>query len=308
MPRRPDTFIIGGAKCGTTSLYEYLRRHPEVFMSPAKEPRYFSADLISTAGADLRYGVDEERYLALFEQARDEKRLGEASVRYLFSAEAPRLIRDFQPDAYVIAMLRNPVDMLYSMHQQRLADGMEDIDDFEQAIAVDDDRLAGRRVPRGRNPLLTVYKPRARFAEQLPRWLETFAERVHIIVFEDFIADPAAHFRRLLEFLEVDPDWQPASFDARNPSHAPRSRTLLSLTKSAVPQWITWQLLPRLIGDRSTRALVRRYRHSPINRRPARRPPMSADLRRRLEAEFSDDVGRLSAMLGRDMRSFWFGR
>jgi hypothetical protein len=307
MPKRPDLFIIGAAKAGTTSLYEYLRGHPEVFMSPAKEPRYFAPDLDSGSGHDLRYPDDEDRYLALFEGARDEKRLGEASVRYIYSVEAPRLINEFQPGAFIVAMLRNPVEMLYSMHNQRLSDGEEEITDFEQALAAESARRQGHGVPPGVNPLLTLYRERAKFGEQLPRWFDTFGrERVHVIIFEDMVVDPAGTFHRLLEFLDVDPEYRPESFAAHNQSHAPRSRLLLRLTKSRVPQWIAWRMLPRLVGDRATRAMVRGFRHSPINRRSAPRAPLRPELRRRLEDEFAPDVALVGQLLGRDLAALWF--
>ncbi len=306
MSKKPDLFIIGAAKCGTTSVYEWLKGHPEVFMSPAKEPRYFATDLLSKSR--WHYPDDEARYLALFEKATDEKRLGEASVRYIYSRTAPALIRDFQPKPYIVAMLRNPVDMLYSLHQQRLADGVEDITDFEEALTADEDRRGGRRVPNGGNPLLALYKPRARFAEQLEPWLATFGKRLHIIVLEDLIASPEVEWSRLLEFLDVDSTYRLDSFAAHNISHAPRSQRLLRLTKSRVPQWLVWEAMPRVMGDRLTRRLLRGYRYSAISRKPAQRRPMTAELRARLDQEFAPDVKRLSAMLGRDFASLWFGR
>lgn len=309
MSRRPDLFIIGAAKCGTTSLYEYLRGHPDVFMSPSKEPRYFAPDLDSGSGHKLRFGKDLDRYLALFEEAGNEIRLGEASVRYIYSQEAPRLIKEFQPDARIVAMIRNPVDTIYSMHNQRVSEGTEEITDFEQALAAEEDRLAGRGLPAGAVPGLSVYRPRARFGEQLPRWFETFGhEQVHVIVFEDMVRDPAAVFRRLLEFLDVDPEYQPESFAAYNRSHAPRSHLLRSLTKARVPQWLVWELLPRLVGDRRTRGMVRAFRHSGLNRRAAPRPPLAPGLRRQLEDEFAPDVARLGELLGRDLAALWWKR
>lgn len=308
MSRKPDLFIIGAAKCGTTSLYEYVRGHPQVFMTRAKEPRYFAPDLaIGTSGHDLNYPHDEARYLALFADARDEKRLGEASVRYIYSREAPRLIAEFQPRPYIVAMIRNPVDMIYSMHNQRVSEGHEDITDFEQALAAEADRREGRRIPAGSNRHLSIYRDRARFSGQLQRWFDTFGrERVHVIVFEDMVADPAAVFRRVLEFIEVDPDYQPQSFTAYNKSHAPRSRLLRSLTRSRLPQWIVWHAMPRLVGDRATRSMVRGFRHSSINRRPAPRSPLPPELRRQLEQEFADDVAATGAMLDRDLAGLWF--
>ena len=308
MTRRPDLFIIGAAKCGTTSLYEYLKDHPDVFMSPAKEPRYFAPDLASAGvGHDLVYGKDEDRYMGLFSEARDEKRLGEASVRYIYSSSAPGLIRDFQPRPYIIAMLRNPVDVVHSMHNQRWSEGAEEIADFEQALAAEEDRKAGRGIPPGSNPMLAVYRDRARFGKQLPRWFETFGpERIHVIIFEDMVRDPAGTFRRVLEFLEVDPDYQPESFAIHNPRHQPRNMALRSLLNSRLPQWFAWSVMPRLLGDRATRGLVRRFRHSRFNRKPAAKTAMRPEVRRRLEAEFAPDVASLSKLLGRDLAQVWW--
>ena len=306
--RRPDLFIVGAPKCGTTSLYEYLKGHPEVFMSPRKEPRYFAPELMTGAeGKNLRYGVDEERYLDLFSEARDEKRLGEASVRYLYSEQAPGLIRQFEPGAFIVVMIRNPVDMIYSLHAHRVSGGGEEITDFEQALAAEEERRLGRGIRPDSNALANVYRDRGRFAEHLPRWFETFGrERVHVIVFEDMVRDAAGEFRRLLEFLEIDPDYQPESFDAYNPRHKPRSEAVRGLLRSRLPQWLLWSALPRVVGERRAQALVRPFRR--FNRRPAERQQMSAQLQTRLEAEFTPDVARLSEMLGRDLAALWWGR
>jgi Sulfotransferase family len=306
--RRPDLFIVGAPKCGTTSLYQYLKGHPEVFMSVAKEPRYFSPDdALGASGHALRHGRDLERYLDLFADAREEKRLGEASVGYIYSRLAPGLIHEFQPDARIVVMLRNPVDMIYSLHGQRLSEDREDEPDFAAALAAEDDRRAGRGVPAHATPAGSTYRDRGRFAQLLPPWFETFGrDRVWVIIFEDFIRDPAGEFRRLLEFLDVDPAYQPPEFGVHNPSHAARSRTLRTLTKTRPAQWIVWQVMPRVIGDRATRALVRRFRHSRINRMPLRREPLDAGLRAQLEAEYAPDVAALSELLGRDMSALWF--
>lgn len=310
MKRRPDLFIVGAPKCGTTSLYEYVKGHPEVFMSAVKEPRYFAPDdALGASGHALRHGRDLERYLDLFADARDEKRLGEASVGYIYSRLAPGLIHEFQPDARIVVMLRNPVDMIYSLHGQRLSEDREDESDFAAALAAEEDRRAGRRVPAHATAAGSTYRDRGRFGELLPPWFETFGrDRVRVTIFEDFIRDPATEFRRLLEFLDVDPTYQPPEFAVHNPSHTARSRSLRALTKTRPAQWIVWQLLPRLLGDRATRGLVRRFRHSRINRTPARREPIDPQLRARLEAEYTPDVAALSALLGRDMSALWFSR
>jgi hypothetical protein len=306
--RLPDTFIIGAPKCGTTSLYEYLRSHPDVFMSAVKEPCYFARDLArDRSGSFLVYGRDRDTYRSLFAGAGAALRAGEGSTRYLYSRDAPALIRAEQPAARIIAMLRNPVDMMYALHEHKLAGGTEDIADFEQALAAEDDRRAGRRLPPLSNPLLATYRDRARFGEQLSHWLAVFDRRqVRVMIFEDFVAQPVIEFRRLLEFLDVDADFQPASFAAHNPAHGVRSQRLRAVLHSPPAQWLAWRALPRLIGEVRTHRLARAFAQSPLRRRRSRRQPLAEDLRRRLATELSPDVELLSRLLGRDMHALWF--
>jgi len=148
MVARPDFFIPGAPKSGTSSMYEYLRQHPEIYFPSLKEPRYFATDQDSGFDRDGPFFVRElEDYLALYRGVRGEKRIGDASVQYLSSRAAPERIREFSPDARFIVLVRNPVDIAYSLHGQRLAGGGEDIEDFEEALAAEPDRRAGRRLP-----------------------------------------------------------------------------------------------------------------------------------------------------------------
>jgi hypothetical protein len=307
--RIPDTFIIGAPKSGTTSLYVWLRGHPEVFMSPVKEPCYYSRDLASdNSGNFLRYGTDRDRYLALFEGAGSAKRLGEASTRYLYSTEAPSLIAADSPDARVIALLRNPVDFIASLHAHKLAGGTEDLESLEDALKAEADRHAGKRVPRDSNPHLATYRDRARFGEQLPRWIETFGrDRVHVMIFEEMVADPARHFREVLEFLHVDPSYVPEAFSTHNPAHASSGGIMRTVLRTPPVQFVAWRVLPAVVGDVRARSLARRMAHSKLRRKTAARAQVSTELRARLEAELTPDVARLSEILGRDMNSFWFG-
>lgn len=307
-PARPNFFIIGAPKCGTTSLYEYLRGHPQVYMSAAKEPGYFAPDNLQPGSHQLRYGADEGRYLALFEQAGQAKRLGEATVGYLYSEQAPELIHRFEPAARIIVMFRDPLKMIPSLHNQRLAEGREQEADFgkamEREIAVD-----GRSAPTTKPPAPGSYRDRGLFSRHLPRWFDSFGrEHVLVILLEDFEREPVAQFRRVLEFLDVDAEWQPEAFRVHNVRHQPRSRLLSRLLKTGPPQWLVWKLLPRIVGDANTRQLVRRFRHSSLIRKPTPRAEMHPALLRQLEEYFEPDVARLSEILGRDLGTLWWGR
>jgi hypothetical protein len=306
----PNLFIVGAPKSGTTSLYEYLKGHPQVFMSVVKEPCYFSADLaFDHSGNFLVFERDAKLYDDLFAEAGDARIIGEGSTRYLYSHDAARLIHAASPDARIVAMLRNPVDMIHSLHAHKLAAWTEDLDDFEAALDAEADRVEGRQLPEFSNPKLSTYRDRARYGEQLPRWFDEFGrDRVKVIIFEDFVRDPANGFRSLLEFLGIDADYAPESFSAYNSAHGARSRLMRRVLNGRFPQWLVWGLLPKVIGDTRTRGLVRGFRHSWFHRKPITRGKLTPELRRRLEDDFAPDVARLSSLLGRDMSELWFGR
>src|SRR3989339_415720 len=136
--RKPDFFIVGAPKSGTTAMCTYLKQHPEIFMPEKKESHFFGTDLNSP-----RFIRDKKIYLSLFSKAKDERRVGESSVWYLYSKKAASEIKEFSPSASIIIMLRNPVDMLYSQHSQFLYNGNEDIACFEEALNAEQDRRRG---------------------------------------------------------------------------------------------------------------------------------------------------------------------
>src|SRR5882757_7658017 len=142
MPK-PDFFIVGAPKCGTTALYRCLEAHPEIFVPERKELHHFGTDLYSPT-----YVRQLDEYLSLFAAAGDAKRVGEASVWYLFSKRAATEINAFNPQASVIIMLRNPVEMLHSLHSQHLYNGTEEISDFATALNAEGDRKMGRCLPK----------------------------------------------------------------------------------------------------------------------------------------------------------------
>lgn len=295
MSPRPDFFVVGAPRCGTTSLYRYLRDHPQIFMPWPKEPQFFAADSLAQSG--MRYPEDLERYLALFAGAGNAIRIGEASTTYFESPDAPPRIREFEPGARIIVMLRNPIDMIQSLHGMRVAKGLESVADF--ALALEDEQgRPGFGIVGDQSSIR--YRDRALFGEMLPRWYEAFGpDRVHIIILEDMATDPAAAFRGVLGFLEVDQAYAPASFGRHNPGQGSRSAVL-----TRVGTGLSHRRVPLSIGDRIGYPVFRLLRR--LNRRKTSRSSIPPELRRRLEEEFAPDVERLGALLGRDLGSVWF--
>ena len=293
---RPDFFIVGAPKCGTTSLYTYLEAHPGIFMSPIKEPYHFCPDL----RVGLPSIADRSRYLDLFREATAGERAGEASVWYLYSSQAARLIREFNPAARIIIMLRPPADMAYSLYNHYRYSGVEPLASFEEALAAEADRREGRRLPARRGVRETLYyREIARYAPQVKRYLDEFdRNRVHVILFEDLRDRTEAVYRDTLAFLGIEGGAVPPDFDVVNEAkrvgvpvlHRMLSRPAPDALKSMARGWPA--------GRRFRRWLKR------TNARLGRKVEMSPDTCRRLQREFRADVEALGAMIGRDL-SAW---
>ncbi|MGI8978142.1 MAG: sulfotransferase domain-containing protein [Pirellulaceae bacterium] len=288
----PSFFIVGAPKCGTTSLTDYLRQHPGLFIPKRKELHHFGSDLLFFKTER----PTREEYLAHFAPAQPGQIAGEASVWYLFSQLAAMEIHDFCPAAKIIIMLRNPVDMLHSLHSQYLFESNEDLADFAAALAAEDDRSQGRRLPPGSNYREgLLYRRVARFAEQVRRYLEVFPrEQVHIIDFDDFSRDTPRVFAEVLQFLGVDSSFR-CEFEVRNPNKQVHSRPLHNFLNNPGAFAI---FLGRLIPKSVRRSLVSRLKRA--NSPAAPRPPLSAELWDQLNRDFAPEVQRLGELVGRD--------
>jgi hypothetical protein len=292
---RPNFFIVGAPKCGTTAMNHFLRAHPRVFVPARKELHFFGSDLIVAARPS------ETEYLAEFAARTNEPVAGETSVYYLSSRRAAEEIERFSPAAKIIAMLRDPVDLLHSLHAQLFYTGDEDISDFLAALEAEAERKKGNRLPHHTTiRQFLFYRETVRFTEQLQRYFDVFGrDRVRVIVYDDLRRNPAAEYRRTLEFLGVDPAFAP-DFAVVNPNKMARSRALQRILHSP-PPWLLdagRAFIPKAIRD-SLREDLRR-----INTRQMPRPPLAPDLHARLAKEFAPEVARLGALIGRDL-SHW---
>jgi hypothetical protein len=211
----PSFLMIGGQRCGTTSLFKHLAEHPQVLRPPVDK------------GTDY-YTLYYDRGLSWYRSRMPLNRGGryqafEACTYYMFHPFAmERIVRDF-PNVKLVAMLRDPVERAYSAYKHELARGFETERDFMRALELEDARLAGE-VERMRANVAYesiahrhhAYRRRGQFAEQLRRVLEYFPrEQLHVIESEAFFADPAGEYRRLVDFLGLD-RWEPNDFSAHN--------------------------------------------------------------------------------------------
>ncbi len=183
-------------------MYSYLNEHPQVYMSPKKEPQFFAADVFG----HQRNVIAVEDYRRCFERADGARVVGEASTAYMVSRIAAEQIKSYSPGARILVMLRNPIDVMHALHSERLFMNTEHITDFGKAIHSDDARFwrAGRW--KGQRVIRPSYREVASFPAQLKRFVDVFGrDRVHVVVYDDFRTDLAAEYAKLLAFLGVDP-------------------------------------------------------------------------------------------------------
>jgi hypothetical protein len=308
--RVPDFFILGHPKCGTTALYEMLRRHPAIYMPALKEPAYFATDLRSrfqrkSAGP---LPVTLEQYLSLFVAASPEQLVGEASSSYLVSATAARGIAELRPGARLIAILREPASFLRSLHLQLLQNHIETERDLRRALALEPARRRGRRIPRrSPRPQALLYSERVRYVEQLRRYRAVFAEeQLLVLIYDDFRAANAATVGRVLRFLEVDPA-VPVQPSEVNPTVRMRSQRLDELVHTLT---VGGSPLARAARAPVKALAPRRLRHAALH--GVRRrfvvgapPPPDEGLMLELRRRFAPEVVALSEYLGRDLVSLW---
>jgi hypothetical protein len=297
--RKPNFFIIGAPKCGTSSLINTLRWHPNVYVPLAFEPQYFCTDFQSIAD------YTPERYLKLFDAVTDEqKAVGEKSVIYLYSEVAVDNILEFDPNARLIVMLRNPVDIVYSWHSQLYYSFLEDIEDFSTAWGMQENRQQGEGIPkRCPVPFALQYREIGLLGKYMRKlFAKVPRNQVKVIFMEDFHADADKVYKDTLEFLNVPymPRRDPRRLNS-NKRHRFRwlGSTLAHDSKS---------LASRLLNSFEKLPLIRkftvRYWLHEWNKIEYKRKPLSPELRKMLAAEFRDDINDLSELTGRDL-SHW---
>ncbi len=296
--RRPNFFILGAPKCGTTALSEYLREHPGAFLSQPKEPHYFCGDF------DYYYAPGqrtEAHYLRLFEAATDEHlAVGEASVWYLYSTDAARNIAAFDPDARVVVMLRNPIDLVPSLHSQLLYMLDEDEPDPARAWALQEARSRGEHLPpRVRVPEFLQYGDAARLGAQLRRVYDVLPrEQVLALVFDDLREDTGAVYRRTLAFLGL-PDDGRAHFPRVNENKVHRAEAVARFTQRPPAPLVSVARGVKRVAGVDRLGVLERVRRG--NRQVTRRREIDPELAAELRDHFRDDVGELGELIGRDL-------
>jgi len=262
-------------------------------MAPMKEPNFFCTDLVSGGQMTL------DAYMRIFAGASAERITGEASALYLYSKVAIKRIMDHNPDAKIIVMLRIPADAAHSLHAASWGYKHENIANFEDAWNAQAERLAGRQLPPNCfEPATLQYGAMYRYAEQVQRVLDHVPKtQRHVIIYEDFFADPRRHYAETLEFLNLPPDPN-TRYSVINPAVGAKSLWLDKLLRKP-PRWLVgvYRALVRASGVHPAHVLWK------LNTAPQDKTPMRPEFREELERYFADDISELEKLLGRRLWS-----
>ena len=211
---KPNLFIVGAPKCGTTFLYHYLKKHPDIYFPEFKEPHFFGSDLIRRNGA---YDLSLNQYYDLFKS--DKKIIGEASTFYIFSKNAAKEIYNFNSEAKIIIMLRDLVDLVYSLHSQFVFSGDEVVEDFKQALDLEQNRLNGIDVPNQTTVINKLFYTNNIL--DLPYNIKSFIdyfkkENIKFIFLDDIKNNPQKVYFETLDFLKIDSNIKISNFKVIN--------------------------------------------------------------------------------------------
>lgn len=305
-----DFIIAGSAKSGTTALYSILDQHPDIFMSVIKETNYFfqaytenHAQLLRQNGRPRIEGWGDEsviiekpeQYDNLFADAANNQLVGEASPLYMLASSLPEKIKAYNPDIKIVIMLRNPTDVAWANFVMQCRDGVETID------VEDIDGFLNQA--RYENPMLHPFCDHLdmpKYAKHLPAYVEAFGHNLHLMIFEDFLADKDGELKKLFDFLGVKPE---DNLDTES-----------EVNVSAMPKhvWIRDLLRHNLMVKKVARAFMSQDMRNKVRnfietRNAGKKVKMPDYVRAHLDKMYKDDRNYVENSLGLDI-SAWHSR
>lgn len=305
----PNFFVIGAAKSGTTSLYHYLREHPQIYMSPVKEPEFFSYmgekfDARNPRLAPAIFAITEwEKYEALFKKVKDEAAVGEASPGYIYSPEAPARIKKYLPHAKLIAILRDPVERAYSHFTMRLNKSteraLEPLGNFEEALDAEENRirdgwLAGWH-----------YRRRGFYYEQLKRYYDLFdGAQIRVYLYEDLKNAPKV-LEEIYQFLGVNPGFMPEFRRVHNQGKYNATIKNAAWHHFLIRDNALKSAVKRLF-NKADRLRLKKYlleKNMAFEKKPSL-PGLTPEIRQKLLKGYRPDILKLQDLIRRDL-SHW---
>lgn len=223
----PNFFIVGAAKCGTTSLASYLNQHPDIFIPDIKEPKFFSVEDnkfphngVGDKTVDAKVIKTWDEYEAIYKGAKDEKAVGDASVDYLYFPKVAMRLYKYNPNSKIIIVLRDPVERAYSAYMHLVRDGREKMS-FGEALNLENNRLNNNW------EFFWDYTGVSMYSQQVKRYMELFdCNNIMILLFENFTKNPGETIKNIFKFLDVSDNINVATNKIHNVSGAPKHRVL----------------------------------------------------------------------------------
>lgn len=292
----PNFLIVGASKSGTSSIYHYLKQHPEIFLSDSqKEGRYFSQMTGNYKGpgdknVDASITKDIEAYKALFKDHKEEKAIGDISPEYLYFHEKaiPLIKASLGDDVKIIIILRSPVARAFSGYTHFKRDKRETLS-FEEALEKEDERKANDWI------WAWQYKNSGLYYDQVKAYLDHFS-KVRVVIFEDFKNDPQRILAEMCEFLEVSSNFNFDTSYKYNVSGEPKNQVLYKLETSRG----LINFLKKFIPSK----LVQRIKKNWTGEKQMVKSEMKPETKHALINFFKADVLKLQDLIHKDL-SHW---
>jgi len=275
----PNFFIVGTAKAGTTSFYEYLKQVPGIFMSNRKEPYFFVNEILHN---DSRYPVSTKKeYLNLFKNVKNEKVVGEASL-YLWYPESAKLIHEKIPNANILIILRDPIERAFSHHIMNMRDGKEQ-------LPFHDFLLNHKSAIGEKNDSLPYYLKIGYYYDDVKRFIDVFGRKqVKIILFEEFVKKEKKIISEILQFLNIDYDISRLKIKKFNVSSEPRTR----FTKFIINNYLISKIPISILSDSFKQKIKDNFLFKEIEK-----PRISVEDINLLYQFYREDVEKLQKLL-----------
>jgi len=292
----PGFLIVGASKSGTSSIYHYLKQHPDIFLSDVqKEGRYFSQMEGNFNGpGDSRVDATITRtpgqYKALFQNYNNEKAVGDISPEYLWFHETaiPRIKSVLGNNVKIIIILRSPVERAYSGYLHFKRDKRETLS-FEEAFEKEDERKKNNWI------WAWQYKNSGLYYEQVKAYLGNF-EKTKVIVFDDFRENPQKVLTEICEFIGVNPDVEFDTSYKYNVSGDPKNPVLYKLEASRGMV----NFIKKLVPKKLVQAAKKRW----TGEQQMTRQQMNPETRKQLVEFFRNDILKLEKLIQKDL-SHW---
>ena len=302
---KPNLFIVGQPKSGTTALHQFLGQHPEIYMSSIKEPHFFCSDFhLESDRAYCRQRFfdfrNESAYLQLFSKAKNVKIAGESSTNYLYSQVTAEKIHNFNPDGKIIIILREPAKFLYSLHSHYVKFTEENEPDFLTALALEKDRQQEKFLSsRVTSPSYVYYSQRVQYYQQVKRYRDRFSDnQIKVIIFEEFQSENERIFREVLEFLGVS-NFTP-EYEAVNVNKEVKFKAINSLVNHPLAKSISKNLISQEFNDFVRDKIVEK-----LLWHQAPKAKMPEQIKIQLMQQYKPEVIKISELLDIDLVTKW---